>query len=73
MIYITTDEIIRLHEAVIARSGGLPGIKDRGLIDSATAQPRMTFGGIDLYPTLADKAASLRLFARVQPWVRGRE
>mgnify|MGYP002779223115 CR=1 FL=1 len=59
MTYLDVDEVIRLHEMVIARSGGLTGIKDRGLIESAVAQPRQTFGGVDLYPTLADKAAAL--------------
>lgn len=59
MIYLTVEEVIRLQELVIQRSGGLSGIKDRGLIESAVAQPRMTFGGADLYPTLADKAAAL--------------
>lgn len=59
MIDLSTDEIIRLQQAVISQSGGLPGIKDRGLIDSAAAQPRMTFGGVDLYPTVSNKAAAL--------------
>jgi death-on-curing protein len=59
MIYLDADDVIRLQEMVIARSGGLPGIKDRGLIESAVAQPRQSFGGQDLSPTLADKAAAL--------------
>lgn len=59
MIYLTVEEVVRLQELVIAWSGGLPGIKNRGLIESAVAQPRMTFGGQDLYPALADKAAAL--------------
>ena len=28
-------------------------------LESALAQPRMTFGGEDLYPTLVEKAAAL--------------
>ena len=28
-------------------------------LESALAQPQMTFGGEDLYPTLVDKAAAL--------------
>ncbi len=35
------------------------GIRDRGALESALAQPRMTFGGEDLYPTLVDKAAAI--------------
>jgi len=59
MIHLTADEVVRLQQAVIARSGGLPGVEDRGLIESAVAQPRMTFGGADLYPGLVEKAAAL--------------
>lgn len=59
MILLDVEDVIRLQQMVIERSGGLSGIKDRGLIESAAAQPRMTFDGIDLYPTLAEKAAAL--------------
>jgi len=59
MIYLDTDEVIRLHDWLIQQSGGSPGILDRGKIDSAVNQPRATFGGQDLYPTLVEKAAAL--------------
>ena len=59
MIYLTTDEVIQLHDWVIAQSGGSPGTRDRGLIDSAVRQPEATFGGQELYPDLTDKAAVL--------------
>ena len=35
------------------------GIRDLGALESAVAQPRMTFSGEDLYPTIVEKAASL--------------
>ena len=50
---------LALHAKIIAKSGGSSGIRDRGLLESALAQPKMTFGGQDLYPTLVDKAAAL--------------
>jgi death-on-curing protein len=59
MIYLDRQQIIDLHAALIRASGGSPGLKEPGLLDSAAAQPRMTFGGQDLYPTLIDKAAAL--------------
>lgn len=43
----------------MAQQGGLPGVRDAGAVESAIAQPQMTFGGEDLYPTLAEKAAAL--------------
>ena len=59
MNYLTVEEVVRLHEMVIARSGGLPGVKNLGLVESAVALPRQTFGGTELYPTVVEKAAAL--------------
>jgi death-on-curing protein len=59
MRYLTVEEVIHLQQSVVARSGGLPGIKNRGLIESSAAQPRMTFDGTELYPTIGEKAAAL--------------
>jgi len=35
------------------------GILNLGSLESAVAQPRMTFAGSDLYPTIVDKASAL--------------
>ena len=52
-------ELIELHRRIIEQSGGADGIRDLGLAESALAQPQMSFGGSDLYPTLAEKAAAM--------------
>jgi death-on-curing protein len=59
MIYLTLEEVIDLHDGIILASGGSPGIRDYGLIDSALAQPKAAFGGQEFYPTLPEKAAAL--------------
>jgi death on curing protein len=59
MRYLSLEEIIALHARVIAQSGGSLGLRDRGALESAVAQPEMTFGGEDLYPTIAEKASAL--------------
>ena len=59
MRYLSIEEIISLHAKVVAQSGGSSGLRDRGALESASAQPEMTFGGNDLYPTIAEKAAAL--------------
>jgi death on curing protein len=59
MRFLTLVEVLELHHRVIEQSGGAFGIRDIGLLESAIAQPRMTFGGADLYPSLLDKAAAL--------------
>ncbi len=55
--FLTLVEVVELHRQIIEQSGGALGIRDLGALESAMAQPRMTFGGEDLYPTLVDKAA----------------
>jgi death on curing protein len=57
--YIELIEVLTAHEALIERSGGRSGIREIERIHAAVESPRQTFGGEDLYPTLADKAAIL--------------
>lgn len=57
--YLTLDEVMSLHRQILKQSGGTAGVRDLGSLESAIAQPMMTFGGEDLYPTLVDKAAAL--------------
>jgi death-on-curing protein len=59
MKYITLGEVIDLYFQIMNKTGSLPGIRDLGLLESAIAQPRMTFGDKDLYPTIEEKAAAL--------------
>ncbi|HTU88759.1 MAG TPA: type II toxin-antitoxin system death-on-curing family toxin [Gemmataceae bacterium] len=57
--YLTLEEVLELHRLALEQSGGLEGVRDLGGLDSALAQPQMTFGGEKLYPSLAEKAAAL--------------
>lgn len=57
--YPTLEEIITLHGLMIDQSGGTHGIRDFGALESALAQPQMMFDGIELYPDVVAKAASL--------------
>ncbi len=59
MRYLSLGEIVDLHQALLAQTGGATGIRDLGMLESALAQPRATFGGADLHPTLIQKAAAL--------------
>jgi death-on-curing protein len=49
--------VLALHARQIVSFGGLPGLGDEGLLDSALTQPFVTFDGIDLYPSAEEKAA----------------
>ncbi|TLY27478.1 MAG: type II toxin-antitoxin system death-on-curing family toxin [Nitrospirae bacterium] len=57
--YLTLAEVLELHRTVMERWGGAGGIRDINALESALAQPRQSFGGQDLYPDLATKAAAL--------------
>jgi death-on-curing protein len=72
MRYLTLGEVVELHRRLLAQSGGAAGIRDLGLLESALAQPRATFDGNDLHPTIVDKAAAVG-FALVanHPFVDG--
>jgi len=57
--YLALNEVLELHRRIIAQSGGASGVLNLSALESALAQPQMTFGGNDLYPTLVEKAAAL--------------
>ncbi len=59
MRYLSLLEVLELHEAIIASSGGLRGIRDIRALESAINQPRLTFDQTDLYPDLISKATAL--------------
>ena len=59
MRYLTLAEVVELHRRLLEATGGAAGIRDLGALESAIAQPRITFCGVDLYPTLEEKAAAL--------------
>ena len=69
---LSRDAVLTLHRDIIETSGGSDGVRDYSGLESAIAQPRMTFGGQDLYPTVGEKAAAL-CFSLIQnhPFVDG--
>ena len=72
MRYLSLGEVLELHRRIIAATGGASELRDLGALESAVAQPRMTFGGEDLYPDLPSKAVALG-FSLIQnhPFVDG--
>lgn len=59
MRYLTILEVIELHRMVLEQSGGARGLRDRGGLESAVAQPAMSFAQQELYPDVVDKASAL--------------
>ena len=59
MKILSKRQILMLHTALIAQTGGIDGVRDEGLLDSAINAPFQTFAEQDLYPTVLEKAARL--------------
>ena len=59
MKFLNKRQILALHSALTAQSGGVDALRDEGLLDSAMHAPLQTFGGAPLYPTPLEKAARL--------------
>lgn len=59
MKILSKRQILMLHEELIKIFGGLHGIRDENLLDSALLAPFQTFDGQDLYPSIIEKAARL--------------
>lgn len=59
MKYLEMDEILAIHETMIELFGGRGEIHDFTLLHSAVERMKVTFGGVDLYSKLYEKAAAL--------------
>lgn len=59
IVYLSIDQVLDMHRRQIDEFGGAHGLRDRGLLEAALARPQATFGGDDLYPDLAAKAAAI--------------
>ena len=59
MRYLGLGDILELYRRIMEETGGATGVRDINGLQSALAQPRMTFEGNDLYPSVAAKAAAL--------------
>lgn len=58
-ICLTLDELLVIDDELLNLDGVMLGVRDLGLIQSATAQPQSSFFGEELYPTLPEKVAAL--------------
>lgn len=59
MIKFDVNNVLLLHQLVIKSSGGIDGVRDFSLLDSALNVPFQTFDNQDLYPSIEEKGARL--------------
>ena len=72
MIALSVDDTLALHADQIAGYGGDGGVRDRGLLESAVAQPAATYDGHLLHADLAAAAAAyLFHIVKNHPFVDG--
>ncbi|PJA55228.1 type II toxin-antitoxin system death-on-curing family toxin [Candidatus Roizmanbacteria bacterium CG_4_9_14_3_um_filter_33_18] len=59
VINLSLEQILLIHEDQINSYGGSHGLQDVALFESAVYRSHATFGGIDLYPSIYEKAGAL--------------
>ena len=72
MIILTVAEIMQIHEKLTAATGGSPGIRDMGLLESAVLGCYQSFDNVELYPTIIEKAARMAFaLCKNHPFIDG--
>lgn len=59
MIFFDYEQVIKIHSSLIEKTGGIDGVREVKLLDSALKTPFQTFDGADLYSDIFDKASQL--------------
>ena len=59
MKVLSREQVLNLHSQLSAATGGTDGVRDYALLDSALQAPFQGFAGVDVYPTVQQKAARL--------------
>ena len=67
LVFLSLDEVLAIHERLVERFGGPPGVRDAGLLDSALHRPRT--GYYDDLPAMA--AALMESLLINHPFVDG--
>ncbi len=70
--YITFEYVLQVHDELVREYGGLHGVLNAGLLQSALAMPKAQFDGRELHRTIFDKtAAYLFHIIKNHPFVDG--
>lgn len=58
MRFLSVQDVLAIHENTIRHEGGLAGLRDPGLLESAVLMPQQRFGGEYLHSGLVEMAAA---------------
>jgi death-on-curing protein len=71
-VHLTVDIVEEIHAQAIRRFGGLDGVRERALLESAVAAPQATFGGESVFRDIVDVAAAYLFYlCRNHPFLDG--
>jgi len=59
MHYLTAEQVLFIHARLIAETGGLGGVRDLAMLESAVGRPAASFDGKDLHLDVFTKTAAL--------------
>lgn len=59
MIVLSKNQVLTLHSQLVAETGGIDGLRDEGMLESALHAPFQSFAGEEVCPSLQQKAARL--------------
>ena len=69
---LTVEMVREIHAEAITRFGGLEGVRETALLESAVAAPQASFGGQSPYKDLGEVAAAYLFYlCRNHPFVDG--
>ena len=70
--FLTLEDVLQIHKDQIEAYGGIRGIRDQGLLESAVMMPQATFGGEYLHQNLFEMASAYAFhIAENQPFLDG--
>ncbi len=70
--HLTVEIVVEIHAEAVARFGGVGGVRESALLESAVAAPQATFGGSSPYQDLPEVAAAyLYYLCRNHPFTDG--
>ncbi len=74
LIFLTQEQVLEIHAAVLAAHGGSAGLRDVALLESAIAAPQATHGGESVFADEIEIAAAYLFYlCRNHPFVDGKK
>ena len=69
--WIDERDVVAVHDSLLAQHGGLPGLRDRGLLESALARPRQHYSYAETIDIIQMAALYTAGIVRNHPFVDG--